>query len=166
MPAVADSSTIIHLAAIGQLELLQRLYVSVLVPPAVWDEVVIHGEGRAGERELRQAVDDGWVTVATAPPGVAIPSPGPALHPGESEAIRLAASQPGQLLLMDEAAGRAVAATLGIQVSGIVGTLVTAKQTGLIPELKPVLERLRGAGGFRLSAAVVKHALGLVGEQP
>jgi predicted nucleic acid-binding protein len=67
---------------------------------------------------------------------------------------------------MDEAAGRSVAASLGIPVMGIVGVLVVAKRSGLIAELKPVLQQLRGPGGFRLSAAVIQHALTLVGEQP
>jgi uncharacterized protein len=67
---------------------------------------------------------------------------------------------------MDEAAGRAIAASLGIPVMGTVGVLVVAKQSGLIPHLKPVLERLRNPGGFRLSAALFQHALTLVGEQP
>jgi len=49
---------------------------------------------------------------------------------------------------------------------GIVGILVLARQSGLIAQLKPLLEQLRSPGGFRLSAAVVQHALVLVGEQP
>jgi predicted nucleic acid-binding protein len=43
MPAVADSSVIIHLAAIAQLDLLRQFHGSLLVPPAVWDEVVVQG---------------------------------------------------------------------------------------------------------------------------
>ena len=100
MPAVADSSVIIHLAAIGQLDLLRQLHGSLLVPSAVWDEVVVQGQGRPGESELRQAVSDGWITVATPSPKIQIPSPSTPLHPGESEAIVLAASNPGSLLLM------------------------------------------------------------------
>jgi predicted nucleic acid-binding protein len=166
MPAVADSSVIIHLAAIGQIDLLRQLYTSVLLPPAVWNEVVVQGRGRVGEKELQQARGDGWVTVAAHSANVSLPSECPALHPGEAEAILMAGSQPGRLLLMDEAAGRSVATSLGIPVTGIVGILVLAKQRGLISELKPILEQLRDPGGFRLSAAVIQHALTLAGEQP
>ena len=166
MPAVADSSVIIHLAAIGQLDLLRQLHGSVLVPPAVWDEVVVQGQGRPGEPELRQAVSDGWITVAAPSPNLQIPSPGTPLHSGESEAILVAASNPGILLLMDEVAGRSVAGSLGVPVMGIVGILVLAKQSGLISQRKPLLEQLRSPGGFRLSGAVIQQALALVGEQP
>ena len=34
--AVSDSSTLIHLAVLGRLELMQMWYEQVLIPPAVW----------------------------------------------------------------------------------------------------------------------------------
>jgi uncharacterized protein len=166
MPAVADSSVIIHLAGIGQFDLLRQLYASLIVPPAVWDEVVVQGQGQPGAQELTSAVADGWVAVAGPLTNAQLPPQGATLHPGETEAVLLAVSHAGTLLLMDEAAGRAVAATLGIPVMGTVGVLVVARQSGLIAHLKPVLEQLRNPGGFRLSTAVFHHALSLVGEQP
>ncbi len=36
--AVSDSSTLIHLAVLGRLELLQTWYERVLILPAVWRE--------------------------------------------------------------------------------------------------------------------------------
>jgi len=166
MPTVADSSIIIHLAAVGRVDLLQQLHGLLTVPPAVWDEVVVQGEGRPGEQELRKAVSEGWVTVVPPSPSVVLPTLGAPLHPGEMEAIRLAASAEGSLLLMDEAAGRATATSMGIQVMGIVGVLVRAKQSGLLSELKPTLQQLQNPGGFRLSASLFQHALALVGERP
>ena len=38
--AVSDSSPLIHLAKIEALELISRLYSRILIPPAVWREVV------------------------------------------------------------------------------------------------------------------------------
>ena len=166
MQAVADSSVIILLAGIAQFDLLRHLHGSLLVPPAVWDEVVIQGQGRPGAQELANAVTDGWAVVATPSAPIQLPPRGATLHPGETEALLLAASQPGRLLLMDEPAGRAVAVSLGIPVMGTVGVLVVAKQSGIIPYLKPVLDQLRNPGGFRLSAVLYQYALALVGEQP
>ena len=45
---ISDSSTLIHLAAIGRLALLEQFFKRVTVPPAVWREVVEQGRGRAG----------------------------------------------------------------------------------------------------------------------
>src|SRR5256885_1241316 len=61
--AVSNSSTLIHLALIGQLQLLREFYTQVLVPPAVWKEVVEEGKGRAGAREVEEAAQLGWIKV-------------------------------------------------------------------------------------------------------
>ncbi len=44
--AVSDSSTLIHLAWIGHLELLKEFYGKILITPAVWKEVVEEGKQR------------------------------------------------------------------------------------------------------------------------
>ena len=41
MNVVSNASPLINLARIGNLDLLQRLYGEILVPEAVWREVVI-----------------------------------------------------------------------------------------------------------------------------
>jgi hypothetical protein len=59
--AVSDSSTLIHLARLGRLELLREFYDQMLIPPAVWEEVVEQGHGRAGAREVEHAAQsDGF----------------------------------------------------------------------------------------------------------
>ena len=84
---VSDSSTLIHLAAIGRLELLKTFFKRVTVPPAVWKEVVEQGGGRAGANEVEQARELGWM-------GIAAPKDTALLHllkryldEGESEVI-------------------------------------------------------------------------------
>lgn len=66
MPLViSDSSTLIHLTAIGRLGLLQEFYTHVTIPPAVWREVVEEGQGRSAAAEIEQARQGGWIhTVA------------------------------------------------------------------------------------------------------
>ena len=50
--AISNSSTLIHLAAIGRLALLREFYGKITIPPAVWREVVEEGKGRAGAVEV------------------------------------------------------------------------------------------------------------------
>ena len=52
MIVVSNTSPIINLAVVQQLELLHQLYGEVFVPQAVYDEVVITGAGQAGATEL------------------------------------------------------------------------------------------------------------------
>src|SRR5437899_6977518 len=161
---VADSSSFIHLAAIGRVGLLRELYGYLIVPLAVWQEVVVAGRGRPGETELRGAVEDGWVSVEAPSTGAKLPIGAPALHSGEGEAVRLACSKQDSLLLLDERSGRSVATGLGVKVVGIVGVLVLAKRRGLIPSLAVELQRLRSPGGFRISTQLFEQALRLVRE--
>lgn len=61
--AVADASTLISLAAIGRLELLHVFHGKIMVPLAVWREVMEDGQGRPGTAELEEARRAGWIEV-------------------------------------------------------------------------------------------------------
>ena len=43
------------------LELISRLYRRILIPPAVWREVVEESDGRPGALEMERAVAAGWM---------------------------------------------------------------------------------------------------------
>ncbi len=51
MIVIPDAGPLIYLAGAGQLELLTRLYVKVVVPRVVYEEVTIAGEGLTGSAE-------------------------------------------------------------------------------------------------------------------
>ena len=63
--AVSDSSPLIHLAAIGRLELLHSFHEAVLIPDAVWREVVTQGGNRPGVSEVLHAQNTGWLKMET-----------------------------------------------------------------------------------------------------
>ncbi len=52
---VVNSTPLIALSMIGQLELLHALFDEVLIPASVYGEVVLQGRGRPGAREIAQA---------------------------------------------------------------------------------------------------------------
>ena len=54
MTIMSNASPLINLARIGKLDLLHRLYDSVLIPQAVWDEVVVQGAGQPGQKRSVQ----------------------------------------------------------------------------------------------------------------
>ena len=66
MTAIADSGPLIVLAKIGLLSLLPRLYQTVIIPQAVYQETVIEGERRGHDdaRIIAMAVADGALTLA------------------------------------------------------------------------------------------------------
>lgn len=63
MLVISDSSTLIHLARIGRLLLLRELFGTVMIPPAVWTEVVVEGGNRPGAAAVRVARDAGWIQI-------------------------------------------------------------------------------------------------------
>lgn len=162
MPAVvSDSSPFVYLAALGRFELLRVLYAEVFIPPAVWNEVAVDGEGRVEADLLRNACSAGWVKVERIT--TSIPTELRKLDDGEREAIALA-KEKHAILVIDEARGRNAAAKLGIQCTGTVGVLVEARLRGLVPLLRPELERLRSQSNFRFTESLFEAALLRAGE--
>ena len=156
MVVVADTSPLIYLSRVGALDLLHVLFGEVVIPRAVWTEVVEQRTAAPGLDALKRA---GWLRVVN--------RDGPpldlGLDPGETAAILLAESLNADLLLIDERLGRRVAEARGLAVRGTLGVLVQARRTGALPALRPVLETLV-ADGFRISPALIREALGAVGE--
>lgn len=157
---VADSGPLIALATIGHLELLRQLHQEVLVPEAVFGEVVGTSASRPGAQQVAAAR---WLQrVAVLPP------PDPllleALGLGEAEAIALAIRRGDALVLIDETEGRRVAQTIyRLRVRGIVGTLAKAKEHQLVSAVRPLLEMLVG-NGYRLAPSLVDRVCRACGE--
>mgnify|MGYP006431912889 CR=1 FL=1 len=65
--------------------------------------------------------------------------------------------------IIDDLAARKCAASINIPVRGTLGIVLTAKQRGLIPQARPVIEDMMSAGLY-LSRKVLDQALQRVGE--
>ena len=86
------------------------------------------------------------------------------LNRGEAEAIVLASESAADLLIIDERRGDQVARAQGIETRGLIGVLLRAKEEGLFPELRPILDELIQDAGFWISDAVYELALERAGE--
>jgi len=162
MKAVADSSVLISLSAIGQHSLLLRRFPSgILIPKAVWQEVVESGQERSGAGEIASAE---WISVGEVTDRSFVSLLRGDLDQGEAEAIALARQERLSIVLLDEKHARRVAQQLELQVLGTVGVLLWARRVGLIASLREQLDALQTRGGFHLSIAVVQDALRTAGE--
>ncbi len=162
MKVVANSSILIALAAMEQLPLLrQRFPDGIMVPQAVWHEVVESGRGKAGAQAVAAAE---WITCRPVKKQDFVKLLQPELDKGEAEVIALSREFQADVVLLDEKGARRIARRLGLHVLGTVGLLIWAKHQGLIPSLKDELDRLRQEGGFRLSQDVYEEALRQVGK--
>lgn len=150
---VADTSPLNHLALIEMIDVLPRLYGTVVVPQEVLSELTTPVAPR-GVREWARTLPN-WIEVRSVPV-----SDDPALSnpdPGERSAIALAQSETGALLLIDEAAGRREASRRGISNTGTLGILHAAALAELI-DLPSALGRLL-ATNFRVSISLAHDLL-------
>ncbi|MGD8244908.1 MAG: DUF3368 domain-containing protein [Anaerolineae bacterium] len=161
MIVVSNTSPVTNLAAIGQFDLLRRLYTRLHIAESVWDELNARGLPWPGSK-LVAAAD--WVerhAVKNEPLVAALRRD---LDHGEAESIALALELEANLVLMDEREGRHAAQRMGLQVVGVVGVLLEARARGAIGTVRPQLDGLRQKAGFYLSETVYRRALVLPGE--
>ncbi len=163
---ISDASTLIHLVNIGRLDLLRDFFSQLVVPPAVWKEVVDLGEGRSGADEVRRAGSSGWMTVEEPKDNAFVRSLSRDLDNGEAEVIALAVERKADLVLVDETEARRVADLYGIPKTGIIGLLLRAKREKIIDLLKPDLDRLVYQTGFWVSHGLYQKTLEAAGEKP
>jgi len=160
MPAViSNTSSLIHLAAIGRLTLLREFYDDITIPPAVWQEVVEEGKGRAGAVEVKDARSAGWLSVVTPTDRALLSLLKRDLDDGEAEAIALAVGMGADLILLDESDARQEAGRLGLAKTGVVGILLRAKLEGKIPSLRHELDRLRRDGHFWIDGELYQRVI-------
>jgi len=161
MSIVSNASPLINLARIGKLDLLRQLYGELVIPEAVWHEVVVKGVGQPGVDEIKAA---SWIKTQQVANRQLVQALRQELDAGEAEAIALTIETKAELLLMDERLGRETARHLGLRYTGLIGVLIEAKHKGLISKVKPHLDALRDMAGFRVSDALYIRVLQDEGE--
>ena len=155
---ISNTSPLLYLHQIQQIDLLAKIYHRFLVPPAVEKELQ---EGARLGVDVPD-LDIPWLEIT--PIGdFETPKRVSRLGAGEAEAITLGLQFREVLLLLDDRAGRREASALGLQSIGTLGVLVNAKRAGLVPAFRPLLERLMQTTLW-LGDDVVAEALRLADE--
>lgn len=154
---VSNSTPLIELSKIRRLELLREIYGSLVIPKAVYTEVVIDGAGKPGAAEVKGAA---WIHqhAVTHPSQVQSLYAHPSLDLGECEAIVLAEEIPADQVILDDRVAREVAVARGLPVIGTFGVLLVAKAEGIIPTVKPIRDALR-VHGARISQPLYRLML-------
>jgi predicted nucleic acid-binding protein len=156
---VVNASPLILLGKAEIISLLPSLCDELVIPAGVVAEL---RKGRVADAGRRWLVGDGGQFVQPAlpiPPALAGWSGGA----GEAEVIAWAMANPGFKAVLDDRAARQMAAKQGVKVLGSLRIIVLAKERGLIPLARPVLEKLRGAGAY-VSDELINRTIALAGE--
>jgi predicted nucleic acid-binding protein len=85
------------------------------------------------------------------------------LDRGEAAVIQLALENQISLVCIDEWKGRRAALASGLKVTGVLGLLAKAKRLGLVPALRPLIDRAV-ARGVRYHPFLIEQILKAVGE--
>lgn len=160
MIVVSNTTPLSELAKVGKMYLLRDIFGQVIIPQQVYDEVTT-GNHPAVE-QVRSAT---WLEIRTVSDEQKVINlqRQTSLDRGESAAIVLAEELNAQRLLIDEWAGREVAKARNLPIIGTVGILLIAKQQGLMPTVKPILDDLIRAGK-RINPNLYQDVLKVAGE--
>jgi predicted nucleic acid-binding protein len=161
MIVVADTSVILNLCCVQHEHLLQQLFKRVLIPAEVADEFT---RLTKMQKRFSSLVLPNWIEILPAPKSFPAEVVQAQLDIGESAAIALCLNQKADALLIDEKAGREVAAKLGVRTIGIAGILIDARIEKLIPSIKVLLDQLEREANFWISSELRRSVLQLAGE--
>ena len=142
--AIVNASPLIFLARSHHLDLLQAFASEIWMPEPVADEIRQRG---SHDITARAIADTNWLMTQ---PASSIPATITEwrLSAGESAVLALALEHQLEAII-DDLAGRKCAASLNIPVRGTLGMVLVAKQRGIIPNARPVIEAMIQAGSLK-----------------
>ena len=158
---VVNTTPLIALSHVGQLDILKKLYGKVTIPEAVYNELSVKAES-----VCKKAVDSSldWIRVDKIKNQMAKTMYKTQLHDGEVEVMILAKEVAADVVIIDDANAKKHAKYLGLPVTGTLGVLIKAKQKGYINELRPILQRMVESGIY-LSQSLIELCLKQAGEE-
>lgn len=153
MIVVSDTTAITSLLKIGEERLLKEQFGTVIVPRAVWNELLVFHTRLPDFIVLKPvSASDSRVRGTET------------LGRGEAEAIKLAKEIGADLLLVDDHKARTSAESSGIKCTGLLAVIVQAKRDGRLASVGTAIESLEKSGGLYLSERVKAAALRLGDE--
>lgn len=157
MIVFSNTTPIIALSSIQQLDLLPELFGHIHLVNEVVDECEVGGAIAVPSlRELN------WLTIVGSTP-VSRPNILLELDKGEKHTLDMAEKYQADWVLIDEKIGRNMAEYLGLRVTGTLGILLKAKQQGLIPSFHECVSAMQNHGIY-YHPELIKKLLIQIGE--
>ena len=146
---MSDASCLILLDKIGELELLHKLYGTIIT---IKEVALEFGNPLPSWLEIKQPVNKNYQSIIEA-----------SLDRGEASAIALAIEYEECLLIIDDLKGRKFAYKLRIAIIGTLGIILDAKLAGIIPSVNQLLIKIKQTN-FRLTERLELWILNRAGE--
>lgn len=161
MVIVSDTSPVSNMLIIGELELIYKTVGKIIIPQTVATEI------RALKRfeiDLTSFETANWIEIKKPKDISFVKELSLELDAGEAEAIALSKQLNADYIIIDERIGRIIAKKYNQQIIGLLGILIQAKQKGIVPEIKSIIDKLRTVAGFWITEKLYNEILGLVNE--
>ena len=146
---ISDTSCLIILSKIDELDLLNSIGDNVYVTPTIKEE---YGKRLPEWISVKPPSDKHYQEILEMD-----------LDPGEASAIALSLELDNTILIIDDLKGRKIADRLRLKYSGTLGLMLKAKQTGILTAVKPILDKIRNTD-FRFSENLLETILKEAGE--
>ena len=125
MIVVADTTPIITLIKLQRLDLLEKLFDTVFLPHAIFEELISNSKYLTEAQMIIECPFLKRIEVSDRQ-SIKILREVVGLDAGESEAIALAEEKSADLLIIDERKGRRVAKQMELKIIGTIGILIQA----------------------------------------
>lgn len=156
---VCNASPIINLSKINKLDLIEKLYKKIIIPGAVFKELIVRGHDKENIPAIKSLIDNNIIYVQEVQSNALVRALEKDLDPGESEAIALAAEINAEFIILDERDARETAEIYNLKKTGFIGILMKAKQKGFIDSVKKYLDQAIEKGFWideKLYGAIIK----------
>lgn len=153
MIVVSDTSPICYLLLINQIDVLQVLYKTIVVPKIVADELGASESPVIVKRWIAQPPTWLQIQPTELPQSIDLEK----LDPGERDAILLAEQLKANLVIMDDKSARRIAVERGLKIIGLLGIVKDAARFGLL-DLEMTFKQLQDVG-FWVSSALMERLL-------
>ena len=160
MKVLVDSSTLIALAKIGELDFLREHYGRIYITEEIKSEVT---DGNRPENIRLKRIVGNWIEVVQDPENDDYSGLN-GLDQGEKSILNLAADNEDVLLLLDETEARAVAKAEGLSFTGTLGLIVYLNECEVISKDKArkIVKKL-ATSDFRMTVELYDWALDKIG---
>lgn len=156
---IVNTSPIFYLHRLRLLEILEKLYGTIIVPSAVINELE---QGKVQGEDVPDLHVLSWVKIQQAKTHEFLKLV-PDLGSGETEVLTLGLENPESLIIIDDYLARHIAELQGLKFTGTAGILLKAKYKGYILSVSDILTQLTNLG-FRISDKLKQDILRLANE--
>lgn len=146
---ISDTSVLVVLHKIDELNILDKVYSEIITTPEVAEEF---GEKLPEWIKIQSVTDKKYQKLLETQ-----------IDYGEASAIALASEIEDVLLLLDDLKARKLAHQLNFSYTGVLGVIHKAKELSIIPKVKPLIKKILKTD-FHISNKIIEELLKLNDE--